>query len=114
MARVVGVVGAACLALAVVSAGCAESDSLEAIEEQPGVVKVVAPSGKCWSGAIGDSTKDGCGSKSFDITNEAIIVANAQKQDPGKWKLRLVLEVDGAVVDEASTTATFGIAQVSE
>lgn len=89
-------------------------DGCETLEEQPGTVRVEAPAGKCWSGAIGDSTKDDCGPASFDIEGEAIIVANAQKQDAGKWRLRLVLEIDGKVVDTSETTAEYGIAQVEE
>ncbi len=79
-----------------------------------GVIHVTAPPGKCWSGAMGDSTKEGCGSKDVLIQNEEIIVANAQKMTDGGWTLTLTLEVDGKTVDTASTRAEFGIAEVSE
>lgn len=101
-------------ALGTVLAGCAETEGLEAIEEQPGVVRVEAPGGMCWPGAIGDSTKEDCGSASFDIEDEAIIVAVVQKQTPGRWTLTVVLEIDGERVDDATTDAEFGIAEVSE
>jgi hypothetical protein len=102
------------IGVALSGAACAETDELEKGEEQPGVVRVSAPAGMCWSGAIGDSTKEGCGSQDIDIEGEAIIVANAQKQTPGRWELTLVLEVDGEQVDESTTDAEFGIAQVAE
>jgi hypothetical protein len=97
-------------AVALALAGCA-SDTLS---EEPGTVQVQAPAGKCWSGAIGNSTKEGCGSKSYEITGESIIVANAQKMTPGRWRLVLRLVMDGKVTDAAATTASYGVAQVSE
>jgi hypothetical protein len=109
--RVVVTLGAACFTLVGLSVGCAET------EEQSVVVRVEAPSGKCWSSAVGDSTGggNGCGPKSFSyMTNDAYISANAVKLDPGKWELRLILEVDGEVVSEASTTEEPGVAFVSE
>jgi hypothetical protein len=105
------------LALAGISlavGGCAETEELETLEEQTGVVTVIAPPGRCWSGAIGDSTKEGCGRKEFVIEGEAIIAANAQKTDPGRWQLTITLEVDGEEKDRATTDAQFGLAQVSE
>jgi hypothetical protein len=78
------------------------------------VVHVYAPSGGCWSGAIGDSTKDGCGSLDIPISQSGpIAAANAQKQDDGDWELSLGLEVNGKIVDTSSTTAEYGIAEVS-
>lgn len=88
--------------------------SCETLDTQPGTVRVEAPEGQCWSGAIGDSTKEGCGSQSFDIEDEAIIVAVVQKQSPGRWTMTVALAVDGEVVDTATTDAEFGIAQVEE
>jgi hypothetical protein len=95
---------------ALLAAGCAT----DKLSDQPGVVRVQAPAGKCWSGAIGDSTKDGCGSKNFTIKGESIIVAVVQKTTAGRWALRLQLIVDGTVKDNAQTSATYGVAQVSE
>lgn len=88
--------------------------SCDTLTEEAGTIKVDAPAGMCWSGAMGDSTKQGCGSASIPIEGEAIIVANAQKETPGRWTLTLTLEVGGDVVDTATTDAEFGIAQVSE
>ena len=88
--------------------------SCDTLDTQPGTIGVDAPEGMCWSGAIGDSTKDGCGSQSFDIEDEAIIVAVVQKQSEGSWLMTVTLEIDGEVVETATTSAEFGVAQVSE
>jgi hypothetical protein len=96
------------IAVAVVLAGCADT-----LTKKPGTVEIQAPAGKCWSGQIGDSTKDGCGSESYEI-DETIIVAVVQKRTPGRWKMRVVLVIDGKTKDEAQSTAQQGIAQVSE
>lgn len=98
-----------CLLVAVVlAAGCSD------LAADPGRVKVIAPAGKCWSGAIGDSTKDGCGTRTFKVTGEAIIVATVQKNSPGHWRLRLELRVKGDLKDTSVTTAAYGIAEVTE
>jgi hypothetical protein len=76
-------------------------------------IHVIAPPGKCWSGAMGDSTKDGCGSQDVSISQSGPIGGgNAQKLTPGSWQLSLSLDMDGSTVDTASTTAEYGIAQV--
>lgn len=102
--------------LVVLIAACAGAvlSGDDTVSAKPGVVKVNAPEGKCWTGAIVDATREGCGSKEFPIEDEEIIVANAQKETPGRWELELVLEVDGEEVDRESTNARFGIAAVSE
>jgi len=76
-------------------------------------VSVIAGSELCWSGAIGDSTKDGCGTATFQIDGIAgIYSANAQKQSDDQGELTLVLTINGAEVDRATTFAAYGIAQV--
>lgn len=100
--------------VAACSAAFLASDEGEVLNDQPGVVKVIAPDGRCWTGAIVDRSEEGCGPKDFPIQDEAIIVANAQKETPGRWTLELVLEVDGEEVDRNQTTARFGVATVSE
>ena len=96
------------VALAFLLAGCADT-----LTKRPGTVSVVAPAHRCWSGQIGNSTKQGCGSKSYEI-DETIIVAVVQKHTPGRWRMRVSLVMDGKTKDEAQTTAAFGTAQVSE
>jgi hypothetical protein len=108
MRRAVPLVAALVLLPVVMASSC------DTLDTQPGTVRVDAPDGKCWSGAIGDSSKDGCGPKSFEIKDEPIVGGNAQKTTEGPWRLTLTLEIDGKVVDTSTTTAEFGIAQVIE
>jgi hypothetical protein len=78
------------------------------------IVHVGAPPDGCWSGAIGDSTKDGCGPADITISQAGpIAAANAQKQTEGDWQLTLSLEIGGKIVDSSVTTAEYGIAEVS-
>lgn len=76
-----------------------------------------------WSGAIsytndGSSTSrsvDGSGTTRFDIPAGAEVVsANAQKQDDSGQELTVQIIDESGVVAESSTTAEFGVAQVSE
>ena len=95
----------------VLLAAC-DTETLQTFEDKPAVIRVEAGPDVCWSGAIGNSTKEGCGTREFRV-QEAITVANVQKQGKA-GKLSLVLEIDGEVVDRATTTASYGIAEVSE
>ena len=77
-------------------------------------IQVEAPASLCWSGAIGDATRDGCGDATFEIDSSiSIFVANAQKQSDDSRPLTLKLIIEGKVVDTATTTAAYGIATVS-
>ena len=71
-----------------------------------------------WSGAAGDTGSvnsiSGSGNKTIDVDNSAHIVsANAQKQDASSSELTIQILKDGKVVKEASTSAEYGVAQVS-
>lgn len=71
-----------------------------------------------WSGAIGGdgSTRsvDGSGTETFEIDgNPSIITANAQKQEANSDELVVQILEDGEVVKENSTTAEYGLAQVT-
>jgi hypothetical protein len=78
------------------------------------IVHVYAPPDGCWSGAIGDSTKEGCGPADIQISQSGpIAAANAQKQADGDWQLGLALEINGKIVDSSVTTAQYGVAEVS-
>lgn len=92
----------------VIAASCAD------LTEAPGTVRVQAPAGKCWSGAIGDSTKEGCGPRTIEVEGEAIIVAVVQKKTPGRWKLTVRVLVEDELKDTSSTSAEFGVATASE
>ena len=76
-----------------------------------------------WQGAVsltggGSSTTEsisGSGPTTIDITGEPDIVsANAQKQDGGGGTLTIQIRHDGDVVAQATTSAEYGVAQVSE
>jgi hypothetical protein len=103
------VIGIVACAVAVGS----DEGTQDVLSDEPGTVLVEAPARRCWSGAFGDRTVEGCGSRTVGI-DEDIIAANAQKRTPGRWTLRLTLTVGGEVKDESETSAQFGIAQVSE
>lgn len=80
------------------------------------VVKIIA-TGK-WSGAIvaGGSSRsiEGEGTKTFQLDgNPTIISANAQKQAANSDKLTIQIIKDGEVIKENSTSAEYGLAQVS-
>ena len=96
-------------------------------------VQVEAPSNLCWSGSIGNSTKEGCGNASVDIEGlSGIVVANAQKspylgqagmptdfskvsslKEATTEPLTLILMIDGKEVSRDTTTAQYGVVQVS-
>jgi|GEM_PF-6959253 len=76
-----------------------------------------------WQGAVsltggGSSTSEsisGSGPTTIEITGEPDIVsANAQKQDGGGGTLTIQIRHDGEIVGQASTSAEYGVAQVSE
>ena len=71
-----------------------------------------------WTGAAGaeggTSSIEGEGEETIDIDDDAdIISANAQKQDDSDRELTIQILEDGEVVAEESTTAGFGVAQVT-
>lgn len=71
-----------------------------------------------WQGSIGTGgsvrTVDGTGSKTIAVEgNPTAVSANAQKQDDGSGELIVQILKDGEVVKEASTTAEYGVAQVT-
>lgn len=71
-----------------------------------------------WTGSIGQGgsvkSVDGSGTETFSIDGEpTIISANAQKQDDSSNELTVQVLKDGEVVKETSTSAEYGVAQVS-
>ncbi len=99
--------------VALIGAGLDEAE--EEAEKARGVVRVETPANVCWSGAMGPVTRDGCGPQEVEVDDLAagIFSANAQKRTPGADALTLVLLINGAEADRATTTAEFGVAQVS-
>ena len=71
-----------------------------------------------WSGAAGDVSSinsiSGSGDETIDMPDDAsLISANAQKKDGSSNELTIQILKDGKVVKESSTTAEYGVAQVS-
>ena len=90
-------------------AGCGSSGS-GFFEPISVTIRVLAPSGKCWTFTIAELEEEheGCGTKSFDDVASAG-EWSAQKQTPGRWRLRLVLTSEtGEIKDTASTRARHG------
>jgi hypothetical protein len=90
------------------------AEDAETLETQPAKIRIIAPSGKCWSGAIGSATREGCGTRTYTITDEPVVVANTQKTTDGKWPLKIELRIDGGLVDSGVTRAQYGVVQVAE
>lgn len=71
-----------------------------------------------WIGTIGGEgsmrSVQGEGTQTFEVQGDpSIVVANAQKSDGGSGTLTITISNDGEVVKEASTSAQYGVAQVS-
>ncbi|MFC6873639.1 hypothetical protein [Halobellus marinus] len=71
-----------------------------------------------WQGSVGSGgsirSVDGSGTETFDIEGSPdIISANAQKQDDSSDTLTVQILENGEVVKESSTSAEYGLAQVS-
>ncbi|WP_124195064.1 hypothetical protein [Natrarchaeobius chitinivorans] len=70
-----------------------------------------------WAGAAGTegstSSIEGHGEEIIDVDDSDIISANAQKQDDSDRELVIQILEDGEVVAEESTTAGYGVAQVT-
>lgn len=76
-----------------------------------------------WQGAYGDQTTitswSGTGTKTVTLTRPSdasiwIISANAQKLDGSENILKImIMKTDGTVLKEASTSAPYGVAQIS-
>ena len=94
----------------------ADSTSNDTTTEATGIQVKITYSGD-WSGAIstGGSTKSisGSGDETIDIEKGGMVSANAQKQDGSSNELSIQILKDGKVVEETSTDAEYGVAQVS-
>ncbi|KWW97365.1 hypothetical protein LI90_4337 (plasmid) [Carbonactinospora thermoautotrophica] len=73
-------------------------------------VRITADPGVCWTGTIGDSTKEGCGPATITGVEgiAGVYAASVQKKTPGTGRLRAELLIGGKTVDTAETTAEFG------
>jgi hypothetical protein len=105
------------------------SSSFRAASSPPNM-KISVTSDICWSGSVGgtgsSSTKDGCGSDSWNFPNEKIVSAVVQLEnkcslDPYTYQETCetgTLQVtayhtDGSVCQQSSTTARYGLADVT-
>ena len=78
-----------------------------------GEVRVVAQQRVCWSGSIGDSTKQGCGSAVYQVEGDlGFVVAVVQKQDAEMLPLTVEIWIDNEMRDTATTTASYGLVTV--
>lgn len=69
-----------------------------------------------WSGTVGaegeQRSVDGTGNASYTVTG-TVASANAQKEDDSARELTIQLVAEGEVIEQTSTTAEYGVAQVS-
>jgi hypothetical protein len=94
-----------------------DSDSQSESESEPTYQVEISYSGE-WQGSIasGGSSRSvqGSGSDTIEIDGSPdIISANAQKQDDSSDELTIRILQDGEVVKDSSTSAEYGVAQVS-
>lgn len=71
-----------------------------------------------WQGAVGDlgsiTSVEGYGTTDYPLAgNPQIVSANAQKKDGSSNSLIIQIIQDGNIIKQASTTASYGVAQVS-
>jgi hypothetical protein len=81
-----------------------------------GVAEIVieADSATCWSGQVGDATRNGCGSRTLQLASDiGIYVAVLQKSGQDNSKLTVTLNVKGETMDREYTTSPFGVVTVS-
>jgi len=74
--------------------------------------------GGSWSGSVGTGGNvrsiSGVGPESIDMPSDANVVSgNAQKRDDDLDTLTVRIVADGDVVEEASTSSQYGVAQIS-
>jgi len=94
-----------------------QSGSQSESESEPTSQVEISYSGE-WQGSIasGGSSRSvqGSGSDTIEIDGSPdIISANAQKQDDSSDELTIRIVLDGEVIKESSTSAEYGVAQVS-
>ncbi|WP_042708047.1 hypothetical protein [Methanobrevibacter wolinii] len=74
-----------------------------------------------WSGALANGTGnsksiEGSGTETINVSDSTtdLISANAQKRDSGDGELKIQIIKNGKVTKESSTTAEYGIADVTD
>ena len=111
VAKIAAIVLAVLVALSLIFGFFA--NSLSPFSPVLGEVRVVAQQRVCWSGSIGDSTKQGCGSAVYQVEGDlGFIVAVVQKQDAEMLPLTVEIWIDNEMRDTATTTASYGLVTV--
>ena len=78
------------------------------------VFRVQTDSSSCWSGFLGDASRQGCGSSEYAVTSSiSIFAGSVQKQSADGMPLTLQLIIEGKLVNESTTTADYGVATAS-
>jgi len=98
---------------AIIAGGASKAKT--SLDKRPAVVRVEADAKTCWSGSIGDATRDGCGPARFDVQTNfgRVVSANVQKKGADAQALAIIVEIDGKEVARNSTSAAYGVAQVT-
>ena len=100
------------LVLAVGGAGCTTPEKAEdEIRSKEATVLVEAAPDVCWSGAIGGSTREGCGNARFNVTG--VTGLSAVVQNKGAGSLTIAIVQDGKETDRKTTTAEYGVVTVT-
>ena len=123
-------VGMLAIILIIVAVGASMSSSPFRATFSPPNMKIGVSSNICWSGSVGgtgsSSTKDGCGSDSWNFPNEKIVSAVVQLEnkcstDPYTYQQTCetgslqvtAYHTDGSICNQSSTSAQYGIADVT-
>ena len=101
----------ALLLVLAVGACTTPEEAEEEIRSKEATVLVEAAPDVCWSGAIGGSTREGCGNGRFDVTG--VTGLSAVVQNKGAGTLTVAIVQDGKETDRKSTTAEYGVVSVT-
>lgn len=89
-------------------------DSMPDLSNKIAHVYITAPAKTCWSGAIGNSTRDGCGPATIDFPGEfGTYIAVIQKQGNDRGVLQVRIYVDEKLIAEGKTASPFGVVSAS-
>ena len=93
--------------------GCSSGNGVGGSTKDATITISTVPESVCWSGAIGDSTKDGCGDQTISVHDDlGIFSSNVQNQ--GLYgTVTISLTVDGEQRDSSTTSAAYGVASVA-
>ena len=90
--------------------------SVTSIIPKAGKATVVIETGptRCWSGAVGSASRDGCGPARLELFEQSgIFTAVIQKQGMDHSQLKVSIYIDGDLRDQQLTTSPVGLVTVS-